>query len=458
MSRAGSAAPSSRSAWEASSIGAAAAAAADVVAPTAGHAARPASSGRSARSRGSAAAAGGAGAAKATNAISSADLISPPSRSAQSELISTAGAENHSEQQQQQQLPAPALLRPLFNNAGLSVNVDPSAAAAAVENAAKPDGGEGSVPTPLVQSLGTADSGAGTAPSTAAAAAALPTPGSSAGAISLRKPVSSGPLIIMPKKANQPNRSKMMALVGEMLPSNALDPTGYENHEAEARKRQEEIEEARDAEEQLKEGELELDDFGNRRYTSVRVKIRMMLRKHWRKMWKIRDPASPARQYWSLVVVAALLYGMVEIPLRIGFEQDVVPWSAPDVFNLFVDIFFLIDVIVNFRTGYFQEDSRLVLDEKKIAIRYIKGWFVLDLFTSIPFSHIAQAATTGSSKNNGNSSLAALTLPRLLRIIRIARLFKILRMLKLMVWTTDTWMREHSGKNKRNNTHTCVCF
>jgi len=228
------------------------------------------------------------------------------------------------------------------------------------------------------------------------------------------------------RKVAMPSKSKMMALVGEMLPQNALDPTGYENHEAEEKKKKEEEEEA--AAEEMEDGQVEIDEFGNRRFTTLRARIRARIRRRLRKMWKVADPTSSHRQYWSLVVMVLLLYGMIEIPLRIGFEQDVEPWSGPDIFNLLVDIFFLIDVVINFRTGYFQDDSRLVLDERRIAVRYIKGWFALDIITSIPFSQITQLALNGSRQ----TGMAALALPRLLRIFRIARLFKILRMLKLM--------------------------
>jgi hypothetical protein len=87
----------------------------------------------------------------------------------------------------------------------------------------------------------------------------------------------------------------MMALVGEMLPQNALDPTGFENHEAEARKREEEEEDA--AENELEEGHVELDEFGNKRFTSTRARIRAKIRRKIRGCWRVRDPTSSNRQY-----------------------------------------------------------------------------------------------------------------------------------------------------------------
>lgn len=307
-------------------------------------------------------------------------------------------------------------------NRGLSVDIDRGGIEGLVNaGTATPAAGGGDGPT-----------------STTAAAAGAAAAGTTPGVLSLTIPstplarpssassnptTSATPLVVPKRKPNLPNKSKMMALVGEMLPQNALDPTGYENHEAEAKARAEEMANQIDA---LEEGHVELDEFGNRRYKSLKARVRFTLRRQWRGCWKVYDPASPNRQYWSLLVVIFLLYGMVEIPLRVGFEQDVVPWSAADLFNLFIDIFFLVDIFMNFRTGYFQEDNRLILDGTKIARRYMRSWFLLDLITSIPLSHILQGAFTATS------GLAALTLPRLLRVFRIVRLFKILRMLKLM--------------------------
>ena len=40
---------------------------------------------------------------------------------------------------------------------------------------------------------------------------------------------------------------------------------------------------------------------------------------------------------------------------------------------------FLTDILINFRTVYYDDDQELVLDHKLIRKRYMKGWFWLDL-------------------------------------------------------------------------------
>ena len=59
------------------------------------------------------------------------------------------------------------------------------------------------------------------------------------------------------------------------------------------------------------------------------------------------------------------------------------------VVDLCVDIFFLFDIIVNFRTTYIGKNDALVTDPKKIAIRYLSTYFIVDLVAAIPWDLIA---------------------------------------------------------------------
>jgi hypothetical protein len=59
---------------------------------------------------------------------------------------------------------------------------------------------------------------------------------------------------------------------------------------------------------------------------------------------------------WDLAVIVVLLYNLIEIPVRLCFDSDPLPWSSADVFNLCTDIFFLLDVLVHFRTGFYEDE------------------------------------------------------------------------------------------------------
>lgn len=65
-------------------------------------------------------------------------------------------------------------------------------------------------------------------------------------------------------------------------------------------------------------------------------------------------------------------------------------WSAWNfgpmtVIDLIVDIMFVIDIFINFRTTYVNKNDQIVSHAGKIALHYFKGWFLIDVVAAIPF-------------------------------------------------------------------------
>ena len=50
-----------------------------------------------------------------------------------------------------------------------------------------------------------------------------------------------------------------------------------------------------------------------------------------------------------------------------------------------VDIMFIIDILINFRTTYVNKNDEVVSHPGKIAVHYFKGWFIIDVVAAIPF-------------------------------------------------------------------------
>ena len=59
-------------------------------------------------------------------------------------------------------------------------------------------------------------------------------------------------------------------------------------------------------------------------------------------------------------------------------------------FELFLDIFFLSEIVSNFFTGYY-EKGLLVMDLNLICRQYMRTYFTIDLLGSIPISFISVA-------------------------------------------------------------------
>jgi hypothetical protein len=78
------------------------------------------------------------------------------------------------------------------------------------------------------------------------------------------------------------------------------------------------------------------------------------------------------------------------------------------------DVFFWLDLGLNFVTPYF-DDGFLITDDKRIAQHYLKGYFTIDLLSTIPLDSVDFVVWRH----------ALLRLPRLLRLVKYETYFKI---------------------------------
>ena len=134
-------------------------------------------------------------------------------------------------------------------------------------------------------------------------------------------------------------------------------------------------------------------------------------------------PMGPIRLCWDTIIMIALLYTAIEIPLSISFDLKMSLTNALGILAFSVDCLLLIDILMNFRTQYYDKWDRLLLhdDPFDIAKKYFKGWFWLDLATSFPLEFII---------NDKSTEFA--TYIKILRIFRLLRILKILRVIRVM--------------------------
>mmetsp|Transcript_65758 Transcript_65758/g.109250 ORF Transcript_65758/g.109250 Transcript_65758/m.109250 type:complete len:737 (-) Transcript_65758:298-2508(-) len=115
---------------------------------------------------------------------------------------------------------------------------------------------------------------------------------------------------------------------------------------------------------------------------------------------------------WRLLLKTAMCYIAVIIPLQVAFDNHfylkrIKIWS---ICNVLVDVFFLLDIAVSFRTGFYR-DGMLVLDAKLVVRNYLYGRFVPDLAMSMPYVWFL----AGPLLDHDND----VTLVRTLRLLRL---------------------------------------
>ena len=106
-------------------------------------------------------------------------------------------------------------------------------------------------------------------------------------------------------------------------------------------------------------------------------------------------------------------YAVTVTPYRVAFvEIDDPVWQAVDYL---IDFLFFIDVLCNFFTAYRDNNENLVINHKKIAVNYLTSWFLIDLFSCMPFQVILDVGL------NYNSLVRMGRLPRLYRIVKLSK-------------------------------------
>lgn len=164
----------------------------------------------------------------------------------------------------------------------------------------------------------------------------------------------------------------------------------------------------------------------------------------------VLHPDGMFRLRWDVLQVFALAYVSLMVPMRLGFD-----WSAVGVWYVLetgLDVYFFLDIFVNFLTAlYRQADeglgnthvSGLIIDKRRIARAYLRGWFLIDCLACAPVDYFMRGVN-GSllcsahpvhpclrRKGGASSKASAFRLFKILRVFRVLKLFRLFRLKRL---------------------------
>uniref|UniRef100_A0A3Q4BLS1 Cyclic nucleotide-binding domain-containing protein n=1 Tax=Mola mola TaxID=94237 RepID=A0A3Q4BLS1_MOLML len=137
----------------------------------------------------------------------------------------------------------------------------------------------------------------------------------------------------------------------------------------------------------------------------------------------IIHPYSDFRFYWDLLMLMLMMGNLIILPVGITFFRDE---NTPSwiIFNVVSDTLFMVDLVLNFRTGIIKEDNtEILLDPKAIRQNYLKSWFLVDFVSSIPVDYIFLMVDSLDSEVYRTA--------RALRIVRFTKILSLLRLLRL---------------------------
>nr|XP_058903242.1 potassium voltage-gated channel subfamily H member 6 isoform X2 [Kogia breviceps] len=136
---------------------------------------------------------------------------------------------------------------------------------------------------------------------------------------------------------------------------------------------------------------------------------------------------SPFKAAWDWLILLLVIYTAIFTPYSAAFllgDQDEpqradcgYSCSPLTTVDLIVDIMFVVDIVINFRTTYVNANDEVVSHPRRIAVHYFKGWFLIDMVAAIPFDLLI--FHTGSDETT--TLIGLLKTARLLRLVRVAR-------------------------------------
>ncbi|CAL9175440.1 probable cyclic nucleotide-gated ion channel 14 [Musa acuminata AAA Group] len=160
----------------------------------------------------------------------------------------------------------------------------------------------------------------------------------------------------------------------------------------------------------------------------------------WRK--RILDPGSDTVLKWNRVFLISCLVALFIDPLYFYLpkveksdttcvRKDNNVSVAVTFFRTLADLFYILHIVIKFRTAYVAPSSRvfgrgeLVMDPKKIARRYLRSDFIIDLAAALPLPQILiWSAIRNSRADHNNNALALIVLvqyiPRLYLIFPLS--------------------------------------
>ncbi|KAM6233467.1 LOW QUALITY PROTEIN: voltage-gated inwardly rectifying potassium channel KCNH3 [Porphyrio hochstetteri] len=120
---------------------------------------------------------------------------------------------------------------------------------------------------------------------------------------------------------------------------------------------------------------------------------------------------------WDGLILLATLYVAVTVPYSVcvGTGTGGLPAarSPPSACDLCVEILFMLDIVLNFRTTFVSKSGQVVLEPGAVARHYLGGWFPLDLVAALPFDLLAACQV------NVYTGAHLLKTVRLLRLLRL---------------------------------------
>ncbi|KAK3507897.1 hypothetical protein QTP70_002529 [Hemibagrus guttatus] len=118
---------------------------------------------------------------------------------------------------------------------------------------------------------------------------------------------------------------------------------------------------------------------------------------------------------WDWLILLATFYVAVTVPYNVCFIGDEDLTRSTTVSDIAVEILFIIDILLNFRTTYVSTSGQVIFDARQICIHYMTTWLIIDLVAALPFDLLYAF------------NVSVVSVVHLLKTVRLLRLLRLLQ-------------------------------
>lgn len=133
------------------------------------------------------------------------------------------------------------------------------------------------------------------------------------------------------------------------------------------------------------------------------------------------DPESLFMKSWEVAHVTLVLYIALVHTFKVSFllATDYPVWGRAD---LAIDVYFLLDMIINFFVPYMDSNYVYITSKPKIAMNYLmSSWFYIDVLSIMPMNYFLD------ERHSWNKYIRLSKAPRLYKILKMTKLMRTMR-------------------------------
>ncbi|OLQ09279.1 Potassium voltage-gated channel subfamily H member 2 [Symbiodinium microadriaticum] len=165
-----------------------------------------------------------------------------------------------------------------------------------------------------------------------------------------------------------------------------------------------------------------------------------LVERHRRLGWIVQRSDSRLRQLWTLLILLLLMYTGTIFLYRMTFVRShaVQTLAEPEFWSYwdrFVDVVFVVDVVVPFFFSYVSSDGKEVVSLRRIARRYILGNFTINLISSLPEPFVEALVSVALAEDiNSNQANRALRIIRMQQMTKLLKYLRVVKLIQLVEW------------------------